>query len=93
MYIHHMTDPDALVGQVHKQTGIDKDVILRILLWELEVRDRQYLTPDNYVEFMSDDLADLLELPRDLVYRILEAEKESLGIFDDKEKIIPTRIE
>ena len=74
MHTHHTMAPDALDDKVRELTGIDREVILRILLWELELQDRQYLTPENYVDFMSDDLADLLELPCDLVARVLEAE-------------------
>ena len=40
MHIHHTMDPDALDDKVCELTGIDKEVILRLLLWEMEVRDR-----------------------------------------------------
>ena len=41
MHIHHTMDPDALDDKVCELTGIDKEVILRLLLWELELQDRQ----------------------------------------------------
>ncbi len=75
-----------------EETGVARDTVERILLWELELQDRQYLTPDNYEEFMSDDLADLLELPRDLVARVLEAEQESLEVFDAEENTLSISI-
>ena len=78
MQTHHTIDPEALVEKVHELTGIDREVILRILLWELELQDRQYLTPENYVAFMSDDLADELEYPRSLIHQVLTTEEEIL---------------
>ena len=78
MQTHHTIDPDALVEKVHELTGIDREVILRILLWELELQDRQYLTPENYIDFMADDLADELEYPRSLIYQVLTTEEEIL---------------
>ena len=76
MHMHHTTDPDAIAEKVHELTGIDKEAILHILLWELELQYRQYLTPENYVDFMSDDLADELEYPRSLIHQVLTAEDE-----------------
>jgi len=76
---HHTIDPEALVEKVHELTGVDREVILRILLWELELQYRQYLTPENYVDFMSDDLADELEYPRSLIFQVLTAEDEIMG--------------
>ena len=76
MHPHLTIDPDALADKVHELTGIDREVILRILLWELELQDRQYLTPENYVDFMSDDLADELEYPRSLIHQVLTAEDD-----------------
>ena len=78
MQTHHTIDPDALADKVHELTGIDREVILRIQLWELELQDRQYLTPENYIDFMADDLADELEYPRDLIYQVLTTEEEIL---------------
>ncbi len=78
MQTHHTIDPDALADKVHELTGIDREVILRILLWELELQDRQYLTPENYIDFMADDLADELEYPRSLIYQVLTTEEEIL---------------
>ena len=75
MQTHHTIDPDALADKVHELTGIDREVILRILLWELELQDRQYLTPENYIDFMADDLADELEYPRSLIYQVLTTEE------------------
>ena len=63
---------------LHELTGIDREVILRIRLWELELQDRQYLTPENYIDFMADDLADELEYPRSLIYQVLTTEEEIL---------------
>ena len=79
MQTHHTIDPEALVEKVHELTGVDREVILRILLWELELQYRQYLTPENYVDFMSDDLADELEYPRSLIFQVLTAEDEFMG--------------
>lgn len=79
MQTHHTIDPEALVEKVHELTGVDREVILRILLWELELQYRQYLTPENYVDFMSDDLADELEYPRSLIFQVLTAEDEIMG--------------
>ena len=78
MQTHHTIDPDALADKVHELNGIDREVILRILLWELELQDRQYLTPENYIDFMADDLADELEYPRSLIYQVLTTEEEIL---------------
>ena len=78
MHSYHTIDPDALVEKVHELTGIDREIILRILLWELELQDRQYLTPENYIDFMADDLADELEYPRSLMYQVLTTEEEIL---------------
>ena len=78
MHPHLTIDPDALADKVHELTGIDREVILRILLWELELQDRQYLTPENYIDFMADDLADELEYPRSLIYQVLTTEEEIL---------------
>ena len=80
MHMHHTTDPDALVEKVHELTGIDKEVILRILLWELELQNRQYLAPGNYIDFLSDDLADELEYPRSLIHQVLTAEDEIIKL-------------
>ena len=79
MQIHHTIDSDALVEKVHELTGIDREVILRILLWEMELKDRQYLAPENYIDFMSDDLADELEYPRSLIHQVLTAEDEIMS--------------
>lgn len=79
MHTHHTIDSDTHVEKVHELTGIDREIILRILLWELELQDRQYLTPENYVDFMSDDLADELEYPRSLIFQVLTAEDEIMG--------------
>ncbi len=79
MHTHHTIDPDTRVEKVHELTGVDREVILRILLWELELQYRQYLTPENYVDFMSDDLADELEYPRSLIFQVLTAEDEIMG--------------
>ena len=78
MQTHHTIDPEALVEKVHELTGVDREVILRILLWELELQYRQYLTPENYVDFMADDLADELDYPRPLIHQVLTAEDESI---------------
>ena len=85
-------DLDYHVDSIQEETGVARDTIERILLWELEIQDRQYLAPENYIDFMSDDLADLLELPCDLVARVLEAEQESVEFFEDKENILSIRI-
>lgn len=76
MHIHHTMDPDALDDKVCELTGIDKEVILRLLLWELELQDRQYLTPGNFIDCMSDDLVNELEYPRLLMHQVLLAEDE-----------------
>ena len=83
MHTYHSLDWDALADKVRKLTGIDRDVILRILLWELELQDRQYLAPGNYFDFMSDDLADELEYPRSLIHQVLTAEWDLMDDVSD----------